>query len=602
VSYEILLGDPRVPGVRSPSGDMNNSNDVLAGMGGYFNAWNTAFSGGADPTASTDSTAALNAMMNAAPPGTVCKLPPIYYDSGSWFQAVYAVTSPVTIANLAGLDGDSRALGIPVGDYGNGGLQLVGPLIQPTSAFSGDQVIELESSTTLQYGGQQLRRFTIDGSQLSPGAVWGIHAFGVAAVTMFEVSVSGMTSDGLHAAAGSSGPPPDFWDVKFCKFSSCVGQGVYVDGLADAWWLECECTANQDNGWSIINCNNSRFMSCKAEGNTLAGFAPYSNTGFTGDLKFTACTTEENAQDGFYITGASGGEGIYTLMSCRSINDGSNTGSGGGGYAGMRAASFGGTLLASDFVVQKGASGLYPQYGVSVTDTSFFKIDNSVLDGVTAPFHDGGSNTTKIVGRGVNFGPTGSVQGSSLTDPWGASDLGYAAVAFDPVMQTDTGTANLITAGTLNLIGLQLRIPDNIADLDLWVIGAGGGLTTALAGLYNSAGTLLGHTGSQTSGWASAGVAPVQLALTAQATNSLTDLVPGLYWVALLAAGTTMPSFSQAPGSAAGSGNVVTNGRIASAAVARYATSGSGLSALPTSITPSGFTQSHVAAWWAGIH
>ena len=135
----------------------------------------------------------------------------------------------------------------------------------------------------------------------------------------------------------------------------------------------------------------------------------------------------------------------------------------------------------------------------------------------------------------------------------------------------------------------------------MWCIGDGAGLTTGIAGLYSGAGTLLGFTGSQATAWETATAAPVQLSLTAEATNSLTDLVPGLYWVAILAAGTTMPSFSQAPG-AANTGNSLTNGRIASSAVARYATNGSGLSALPTSITPSGFTQAHVAAWWAGIH
>jgi hypothetical protein len=602
VAYSVLLGDPRAVGTGNPPADVNNLNDVVAGMGGYFNAWNTAFSGGADPTASTDSAPALNAMLSAAPVGAPCFLPPIYYNGSAWEQAKYKINSTVTVPPGVNWYGNSRALGIPVGDYGIGGLPLYGALIQPSGTFSDDMAIELEYNTGTQYGGQQLRGFTVDGSNLPAGAVWGIHAFAVAAVTLREMSVYSMTSDGLHAAAGGSGGPPDFWDVAFCKFSDCVGNGVYIDGMADGWWLEVECTANQDNGWSIINCNNSRFLACKAEGNTLAGFAPYSVAGFTGDLKFTACTCEENAQDGFYITGDSGGDGIYTLMSCKSVDDGSNTGSGGGGFAGIRANAFSGTVIVSDFVAQQGPD-TNPQYGVSVTNTNYFRIDNSVLSGYTAPFHNGGGNTTLLVGRGVGFGATGSVTGSNLTDPWGASDLGYASVAFDPLMQTSTGTANLITAGTLNLIGLQLRIPYTIADLDLWVIGAGAGLTTALAGLYNSAGTLIGHTGSQTTGWASASTTgPVQLALTAQATNSLTDLVPGLYWVGLLAAGTTMPSFSQAPGSAAGSGNVVTNGRIASAAVARYATNGSGLSALPTSITPSGFTQSHVAAWWAGIH
>jgi hypothetical protein len=592
--------DPdKVPGDGSPAADMDNTSSELLDMGGTFNALNEAFSGGADPTGSTDSAAALNAMLSAGPVGTCCYLPPVYYDAGTWYQAKYKIGSTVTVPPGICWWSNSRALGIPVGDYGLGGLPLYGALIQPSSSFSDDMAIELEANASTQYGGQQLRGFTVDGSNLPAGAVWGIHAFEVAAVTMREMSVYSMTADGLHAAAGSGGPP-DFWDVAFCKFSGCVGNGVSVNGMADTWWLEVECTACADNGWAITNCSNTRFLACKAEGNTLAGFAPYSAAGFVGDLKFTACTCEENTQDGFYITGASGGEGIYTFMSCKSVNDG---GTGGGGYAGLRANAFGGTVVVSDFVAQKGSGGANPQYGVSVTNTEFFRIDNSVIDGVTAPFHNGGGNTTLLTGRGVSFGPTGSATGSNVTDPWGASDLGYAAVAFDPAFQTSTGTANLITAGTLNLIGLQLRIPATIADLDLWVIGAGAGLTTGLAGLYNSAGTLLGHTGSQTSGWATASTTgPVQLALTAQATNSLTDLVPGLYWVGLLAAGTTMPSFSQAPGSAAGSGNVVTNGRIASAAVARYATNGSGLSALPTSITPSGFTQSHVAAWWAGIH
>src|SRR6266487_4672459 len=67
--------------------DHNNIVDVLIGGGSAYNVLNTAYSGGADPTGSADSTAAFAAALAAAPAGGVVWVPP----------GTYKITSTLTI-------------------------------------------------------------------------------------------------------------------------------------------------------------------------------------------------------------------------------------------------------------------------------------------------------------------------------------------------------------------------------------------------------------------------------------------------------------------------------------------------------------------------
>jgi hypothetical protein len=70
--------------------DQNNTADVLAGMGAAYNVLNTAYAGGADPTGTADSAAAIQAAINAIPAaGGVVYLPP----------GTYKVASTLTCAN-----------------------------------------------------------------------------------------------------------------------------------------------------------------------------------------------------------------------------------------------------------------------------------------------------------------------------------------------------------------------------------------------------------------------------------------------------------------------------------------------------------------------
>jgi hypothetical protein len=251
------------------------------------------------------------------------------------------------------------------------------------------------------------------------------------------------------------------------------------------------------------------------------------------------------------------------------------------------------------------------------TDESLTVVDNLTVGG--AALAAGGSGVVGLVNAGTAPSSTpsgGGILYSASGEPywldssgntwslahstnWVATDSAWAAWAYDPNGIGNTA-ARLITAATLNLIGLQVRSPRTVANVTLMLAGKGATLTSGenLVGLYNSAGGLVGYSADQSSAWAPGGTptaATVTASLTAQSAGSLT-LTPGLYWVALLGNGTTMPSF----GSNSNLNVTIVNGPV-SASNYRWATNGSGLTALPTSFTPSTNVGTQIT-WWAGLY
>ena len=337
-----------------------------------------------------------------------------------------------------------------------------------------------------------------------------------------------------------------------------------------------------------------RRVKAENSGTTGKGWLFTSNSGFTGQVILNGCTSQLNGADGFYFTGTGSGE--YVLNGCRSYEDGQNTTA-----AGITCSSFSGAVIVNGAAVYGGAT---TAYGVSLTSTAVFQMDNSIISGNTAAVNNGGSNTTVIFGPSVTYGtPAGGVTSTPGYTAWAATDLGYVGYAFDPAFQSNAGTTRLITSNVLNLIGVQVRTPAAVAHVECYVIAAGSGLTTGqnLIGLYDSGGNLRGYTADQTSAWTAAGYKQA-IALTAQTAGSL-NLTPGLYWVALLGNGSTMPSFSALNASQ----NVaipVMNGHAAATA-ARYATNnggGSGYTALTTLFTPSSNSLAQIGGWWAAIY
>lgn len=167
------------------------------------------------------------------------------------------------------------------------------------------------------------------------------------------------------------------------------------------------------------------------------------------------------------------------------------------------------------------------------------------------------------------------------------ADHGVISWSFEP---TSAVNAVALTAGVLQLTRVTIRAATTITNIVIGVNAAGVTLTASqnFAGLYNSAGVLLGSTADQSANWTSTGVKIMPL------TGSV-SAAADFYWVATLSNGTTPP---QVPRSSNSPANLQNLG--STAATSFFATFGSGLTALPASFTPSALTPSQLT-WWAAV-
>jgi hypothetical protein len=166
------------------------------------------------------------------------------------------------------------------------------------------------------------------------------------------------------------------------------------------------------------------------------------------------------------------------------------------------------------------------------------------------------------------------------------ADHNLKAWTFDPAIAQSAAAP---AAGVLHLGKIKLGTASSVTNIIATVTATGSGLTSGqnFAGLYNSSGTLIATTADQTSSWGSA---------TAAKTMALTGgpytLAAGTYYGALLANGTTPPSFLTGHATSQSTLNIgLTTGR--------YLTSGSGLTTLPSSVTLASGTLSNRGWWFA---
>jgi hypothetical protein len=165
------------------------------------------------------------------------------------------------------------------------------------------------------------------------------------------------------------------------------------------------------------------------------------------------------------------------------------------------------------------------------------------------------------------------------------STVAHSAIAwtYDP---SNIASGKAGTAGTLYLAAVY--VPRVITATKLfWGINTAGASITAaenFVGLYNSAGTQM----------ASVGV-DARVTTTGMFTETISAaLTPGLYWVAFLFNATTMPAVYRAQDL----NSTVLNFNT-TAATTRYGTNGTGLIALPGSITPASNTSAQFSYWAA---
>lgn len=188
---------------------------------------------------------------------------------------------------------------------------------------------------------------------------------------------------------------------------------------------------------------------------------------------------------------------------------------------------------------------------------------------------------------------------SYVEDGGSAADWGFEAWTCPVVACAPTGVI-LTTAAAVFGSAIYVRRRVTVSTLVANVTVAGGTLTAdqCWGMLYASDGDLIGQTAQQATLWATAGVQ--SMALTA-AGAGLT-LKPGLYWGAVVATGTTLPTFSRAAVQSASVAlaSAFYNVNVA-AAKSRCAVLATSITTTPADITPASATQATGLPLWFGL-
>ncbi|WP_217553173.1 glycoside hydrolase family 55 protein [Streptomyces sp. GbtcB6] len=546
---------------------------------------------GAKGDGSADDTAAIQSALTACPPGGVVYLP----------TGTYATSAPLLIPPQITLRGN----------HGAHIDAMTSPTLKPLAGFSGAAVILLVDQATGGYSTvsneQRIEKITIDCSDLTGSTTDGIQAQGyVHGVYLTDVSVREAPSHGLAVKSNSSGAAYS-WRATRLRVSGAGGIGISAV-MTDALWTDCEAIGSGSHGWYIAGAGNTVFLGCRSEWSKYDGYN-LGNTGTgqgSGGPTFIACSTDRNGYNGFSIP--SSGNGPINITGCTLRRDGA--GSSSGGYAAVKVDGATTPVVITGVTVYPGTDddggGVNsPQYGLSVTGSASVSYSASSLHAATAGFHDGGGNTAVLRGIdvqeriGTTSAPVAVTRGvrtygtdsDSLDVPQHAIGIphprehGLIAWTDDP-NRVSSGKAG--TAQRLYLAALYVPRPVTATRLVWGINTAGASPVTGqnFVGLYDSAGTRL----------ASVGV-DARMTATGPFTETIdADLTPGLYWVGFLFNASTMPAVYRCGDLNATLLNVNLAGTPARL---RYATNGSGLSALPDTISPAGNTAAQYSYWAA---
>lgn len=188
-------------------------------------------------------------------------------------------------------------------------------------------------------------------------------------------------------------------------------------------------------------------------------------------------------------------------------------------------------------------------------------------------------DTTAVTAADVGADPAGTA--ASLLH-YTAADAGWMGWAFDPALISGS---SILTAGVLYLTRVKVGVAGTAASVSMHVSTAGATLSNCFLGLFDSNGTRVGVTTDQSTALQSGGLKTVTMSATAA-------LVAGPHYVGILTNGTTPPTMTRA-----GNSSIVNAGVVAPSL--RWATSGTGQTAMPSTVDLTTAAASSLSLWAA---
>lgn len=211
------------------------------------------------------------------------------------------------------------------------------------------------------------------------------------------------------------------------------------------------------------------------------------------------------------------------------------------------------------------------------------------VEGTTAAAHSNGAAVTHVLTR--------AAQERWVPEyVWQPQHHGVFGWNYDPAL---SGGSSVPLAGALFLV--RVPVPEIITIGGVAIlVGTGGTGATALAncflGVYNTAGTRLGASADQSAAWATSGFKSA--AVTVDGGQSLSVGGPGVYVFAGILVG-TQSTTNLSLGRLSNTTTAFLNANL-SATTARWASNGSGQTALPTSVTM-GSNTTNGNGFWVGL-
>lgn len=351
----------------------------------------------ADKTGIADSTAAIQAAINACPPGGVVYLP----------RGTYKTTATLDLKPGVTLRGSHAAMMV-----GPGMSPAAYPCyIQPAASFTGTSVIQIIGDSDGTHpdisAEQRIGDVTIDGSLLGGSSVDGLYARGnVQNVVLDGFTVRQMPNNGIVTASRTSdGRYPFSWRLRHVMIDGCHANGILLTGCTDVTLDDVQVIGCWGQGIVLANCPNGRIIDSRAEWNGSHGIhitGAWGDWQGSGGMHIADTSTDRNGQHGVLVDATGNTPILITGLSTR--RDGRNGGAGGAGYAGL--AVIGATVPVTiegvtcyPGIDDEGTSTNSPQYGARLSGASSVTLDGAHLHGATAGLYDDGTNTL------VSYGP-----------------------------------------------------------------------------------------------------------------------------------------------------------------------------------------------------